>query len=43
VISRGHDVYRHLVDDHRVRRLTSAGFTAEQARVLSELHTSNFM
>jgi TusA-related sulfurtransferase len=45
-ISRGHDAFRQLLvdmDDHRVRRLTSAGFTAEQAHVLSELHTSNFM
>ena len=45
-IGRGHAAFRRLLvdmDDHRVRRLTSAGFTADQARALSELHTTNFM
>ncbi len=45
-IATGHAAYRELLHDmaaHRERRLTSAGFTAEQSRVLSDLHTSNFM
>ena len=45
-IARGHDAFRELLDtmhDSRVKRLEHAGFTAEQARVLSDLHTPNFM
>jgi hypothetical protein len=45
-IARGHDAFRALLDtmhEGRMRRLRHAGFTAEQAQVLSDLHTPNFM
>jgi TusA-related sulfurtransferase len=45
-IARGHDTFRALLDtmhEGRMRRLRHAGFTAEQAQVLSDLHTPNFM
>ncbi len=45
-IAAGHVAFRELLvtmEDHRVRRLVSAGFTADQAAILSQLHTSNFM
>jgi hypothetical protein len=45
-VRRGHDAYRELLvtmHDNRVRRLQTAGFSPEQARTLSTLHTANFM
>jgi TusA-related sulfurtransferase len=45
-IARGHERFRELLHDmhdHRLRRLTNAGFTASQAQTLSDLHTPNFM
>ena len=46
VVARGHEAFRQLlVDMHegRLKRLAHAGFTPEQAQVLSDLHTPNFM
>jgi hypothetical protein len=31
------------MNEGRLKRLAHAGFTAEQAQVLSDLHTPNFM
>lgn len=45
-IARGHDAFRallHTMHESRVKRLEHAGFTAEQAQLLSDLHTPNFM
>jgi TusA-related sulfurtransferase len=45
-IARGHDAFRellHTMHASRVKRLEHAGFTAEQAQTLSDLHTPNFM
>jgi hypothetical protein len=45
-VARGHEAFRALLHDMheaRLKRLTHAGFTAEQAQLLSELHTPNFM
>jgi hypothetical protein len=45
-IARGHDAFRQLLDTMhvgRTKRLETAGFTAEQAQTLSDLHTPNFM
>jgi TusA-related sulfurtransferase len=45
-VARGHEAFRELLEtmsEGRIRRLRSAGFTAEQAGVLSDLHTPNFM
>lgn len=45
-VAKGHDDFRQLLDDmhvNRIKRLQHAGFTSEQARSLSELHTPNFM
>ena len=45
-VARGHEAFRTLLDtmhEARMKRLEHAGFTAEQAAVLSELHTPNFM
>jgi TusA-related sulfurtransferase len=45
-VARGHDAYRELLatmHEGRIRRLRSAGFTAEQANTISDLHTPNFM
>jgi hypothetical protein len=45
-VARGHEAFRQLlVEMHegRLKRLAHAGFTPEQARVLSDLHTPNFM
>jgi len=45
-IARGHDAFRGLLETmhtSRVRRLEHAGFTSDQARTLSDLHTPNFM
>jgi hypothetical protein len=43
-ISRGYETFRELLGtmhESRLRRLEHAGFTAEQARLLSDLHTPN--
>ena len=45
-VARGHEAFRELLatmHENRTRRLEHAGFTPEQARTLSELHTPNFM
>jgi hypothetical protein len=45
-VARGHEAFRNLLGSmhaSRMLRLESAGFSAEQARTLSELHTPNFM
>lgn len=45
-VARGHDAFRELLGamhEGRIRRLRSAGFTPEQAAVISDLHTPNFM
>jgi hypothetical protein len=45
-VRRGHERFRELVatmHEGRVKRLQNAGFTPEQADVLSGLHTPNFM
>jgi TusA-related sulfurtransferase len=45
-IARGHEAFRELLvtmHESRLRRLEHAGFTSEQSRLLSELHTPNFM
>lgn len=45
-IRRGHEKFRELLKvmhASRIRRLEHAGFTSEQARTLSDLHTPNFM
>lgn len=45
-LRRGHEAYRELLETmhrNRTRRLETAGFTPEQARTLSDLHTPNFM
>ena len=45
-IARGHESFRELLESmhlSRIRRLGHAGFTREQAEIISELHTPNFM
>ncbi|HYM12460.1 MAG TPA: hypothetical protein VEU62_17115, partial [Bryobacterales bacterium] len=45
-VARGHEAFRELLDtmhEWRIKRLLNAGFTPEQARTISELHTPNFM
>ena len=45
-VARGHEAFRALLEsmhDGRVKRLEHAGFTAQQAALLSALHTPNFM
>jgi hypothetical protein len=45
-VVRGHDAFRELLvtmHEGRIRRLGSAGFTAAQAAMISDLHTPNFM
>ncbi|HYK03795.1 MAG TPA: ferritin-like domain-containing protein [Thermoanaerobaculia bacterium] len=45
-VARGHEAFRELLatmHEGRIRRLRSAGFTAEQAAAISDLHTPNFM
>lgn len=45
-VARGHQAWRALLDEMhegRLRRLRHAGFTEEQARTISDLHTPNFM
>jgi hypothetical protein len=45
-LARGHDAFRSLLEvmrENRVKRLRHAGFSDEQAAILSDLHTPNFM
>jgi hypothetical protein len=45
-VRKGHDAFRELLEtmhDNRVKRLEHAGFSPEQAKMLSDLHTPNFM
>jgi TusA-related sulfurtransferase len=45
-VRRGHAAFRELLQamhDNRRKRLETAGFNADQARTISELHTPNFM
>jgi TusA-related sulfurtransferase len=45
-VAKGHEAFRGLLaamHENRMRRLESAGFTSDQARMLSDLHTPNFM
>src|SRR6266536_3996317 len=45
-IARGHESFRQLLETmhlSRIRRLEHAGFTHQQAELISELHTPNFM
>jgi hypothetical protein len=45
-VARGHEAVRDLLAEmreNRAKRLTTAGFTDDQARTLSDLHTPNFM
>lgn len=45
-VARGHEAFRELLETmhlSRIRRLERAGFTAEQAEMISGLHTPNFM
>lgn len=45
-VARGHAAFRELLGtmhEARIKRLAHAGFTAEQAHLLSDLHTPNFM
>jgi TusA-related sulfurtransferase len=45
-VRRGHEAFRELLDtmhQGRLKRLTHAGFSREQAQQLSDLHTPNFM
>jgi hypothetical protein len=45
-VARGHEAFRALLDTMhhaRIKRLERAGFTEEQAALMSELHTANFM
>ncbi|HET8645404.1 MAG TPA: ferritin-like domain-containing protein, partial [Vicinamibacteria bacterium] len=45
-VARGHEAYRALLlemHEGRLRRLRHAGFDQEQAQLISDLHTPNFM
>jgi len=45
-VARGHEHFRellHSMNENRIKRLETAGFTGEQAITISELHTPNFM
>jgi len=45
-IARGHEAFRDLLDtmhQSRIKRLLHAGFNAQQAEAISDLHTANFM
>jgi TusA-related sulfurtransferase len=45
-VRRGHEAFRELLEtmhQNRVKRLETAGFSPEQAKTLSDLHTPNFM
>ena len=45
-VARGHEAFRELLEtmhQSRIKRLLHAGFTPEQAEIISALHTPNFM
>ena len=45
-VRKGHEAFRELLEtmhENRIRRLEHAGFSPEQAKTLSDLHTPNFM
>ena len=45
-VRRGHESFRellYLMNENRIKRLETAGFTPEEARAISDLHTANFM
>ena len=45
-VARGHAAFRDLLDDMRdgrSKRLHSAGFSPDEARRISDLHTPSFM
>jgi len=45
-VRKGHEAYRELLEtmhENRMKRLEHAGFSPEQAKTLSDLHTPNFM
>jgi TusA-related sulfurtransferase len=45
-VARGHEAFRELLETmhlSRIRRLERAGVTAQQAEMISQLHTPNFM
>jgi hypothetical protein len=45
-VRKGHEAFRELLDtmhQNRMKRLEHAGFSPEQAKKLSDLHTPNFM
>ena len=45
-VRRGHEALRELTESmhgNRIKRLEHAGFSADQAKTLSDLHTPNFM
>ena len=45
-VRKGHDAFRELMETmhvNRMKRLEHAGFSPEQAKTLSDLHTPNFM
>jgi TusA-related sulfurtransferase len=45
-VAKGHTAFRELLETmhlNRIRRLGNAGFTPAQAKIISELHTPNFM
>jgi hypothetical protein len=45
-VRKGHEAYRELLETmhgNRMKRLEHAGFSPEQAKTLSDLHTPNFM
>ncbi|HVE40859.1 MAG TPA: ferritin-like domain-containing protein [Planctomycetota bacterium] len=45
-VRKGHEAFRELLEtmhENRIRRLEHAGFSPEQAKMLSDLHTPNFM
>ena len=45
-VRKGHDAFRELQEtmhENRAKRLENTGFTPEQAQILSDLHTPNFM
>ncbi len=45
-VRKGHEALRELLEtmhENRIKRLEHAGFSAAQAKTLSDLHTPNFM
>jgi hypothetical protein len=45
-VRKGHEAFRELIEtmhQNRIKRLEHAGFSPEQAKTLSDLHTPNFM